>query len=78
MVAVLEIDARGGYELALTPVIAGDAGLPEIPAPHETERILSGLVVESAARGTEVLVDGAGRASVRGSWAAADGASGPR
>lgn len=70
MVAVLDIAHDGSYELELTPVIAGDEGLPEIPAADETTRILDGLRAASAAQGTEVQADSSvGR--VRAVWGAA-------
>lgn len=69
MVAVLDIGHDGRYELALTPVIAGDDGLPEIPSGDETSRILGGVATASAAVGTEVTC-ASGLGHVRGAWGA--------
>jgi poly-gamma-glutamate capsule biosynthesis protein CapA/YwtB (metallophosphatase superfamily) len=71
MVAVLAIEGDGEYELTLTPVIAGDIGLPEIPAASETERILTGLVDESGVLDTEIAVQEGSVGRVRGHWDAA-------
>lgn len=66
-VAVLDI-YEGEYELTLTPVMAGESGLPEIPAEHDGQRIATILQRSSAERHTDVTVNEDGTVGVRAAW----------
>lgn len=68
LLAIVDLDADGGYEFSCTPVMTGVDGLPAVPSQDDVERIRGEMQALSAGLDTKVSLDRPGVVSLRGRW----------